>query len=86
MKSALSAVLSLFLAASPLAAQTPIDLSPIHRAIAYEASRLAVEQKQNHSDSDLRLAVAVAAGKKVNVTDREGRVRPGTWRSQATDR
>lgn len=77
MKSALSAVLSLFLAASPLAAQTQIDLGPIHRAIAHETSRLAVGKKQNHSDSDLRLAVAVAAGKQVNVTDREGRVRTG---------
>jgi hypothetical protein len=77
MKSALSAVLSLFLAPSPLAAQAQIDLGPIHRAIAYETSRLAVGQKQNHSDSDLRRAVALAAGKQASVTDREGRVRTG---------
>ena len=77
MKSALSAVLTLFLAASPLAAQTQIDLGPIHRTIAYETARLALEQRQNHSDSDLRRAVALAAGKHASVTDREGRVRTG---------
>jgi hypothetical protein len=77
MKSALSAVLNLFLSASPLAAQTQIDLGPIHRTIAYETSRLALEQRQNPSDYDLRRAVAAVAGKQVNVTDREGRDRTG---------
>ena len=77
MKSALSAVLSLFLAASPLAAQPHIDLGPIHRAITYETARPAVEERQNHPDSDWRRALALAAGKRVNVTDRDGRVRTG---------
>jgi hypothetical protein len=77
MKSAFSAVLGLFLGASPLAAQTQTDLGPIHRAIAHETSRLALEQRENHSDSAWRRAVALGAGKQMNVTDREGRVLTG---------
>jgi hypothetical protein len=77
MKSELSAALILCLATSPLAAQPRNDFGPIQRAIAHETSRLALEQGQNHSDSDWRRSVALTAGKQATVTDREGRVRTG---------
>ncbi len=77
MQPELSAALILCLAASPLAAQTQIDLGPMHRTLASETSRLALEQSQNHPDSAWQRVVALAAGKQMNVTDREGRVLTG---------
>jgi hypothetical protein len=86
MKSVVSLALLVFLASRPVAAQPQVDPGPIHRALAREISRISIEQGQNHSDSAWRRAVALGAGKQMNVTDREGRVLTGTSRSEATRR
>jgi hypothetical protein len=80
MKSAVSLALIVCLgSASPVAAQTPTDLGPIHRFIVLEASRLAAIQQnvQKESDPKWRGVIALERGRQLIVTDRAASVHRG---------